>query len=197
MTAPSDMKDFPVAPAPVWIGLWMWIPLAGTLALIIGANLSRFERTPMDLVITTAFVLLLTAAMSWAFFRRRIELHAGALEVVSTFYRKRVALGALEIGSARIVDLAEHEEMKPALKINGFGMPGFRSGHYRMKDRRRAFCLITDPSRVLCLPLEDGSLVLISPERPRELLEALKSSRASPALRAGDDARPDRSSKGR
>ena len=184
MTASSNTQDFPVAPAPVWIGLWMWIPLAGTLALIVGANLSRFERTPMDLVITTAFVLLISAAMSWAFFRRRIVLHADALEVVSTFYRKRVAVSALDLEGARIVDLAEHEEMKPALKINGFGMSGFRSGHYRMKDRRKAFCLITDSSRVVYLPLADGSVVLISPERPRELLEALKSSRASPALRA-------------
>jgi len=190
MTTPPSAKDFPVAPAPVWIGLWMWIPLAGALALIVGANLSRFERTPMDLVITTAFVLLLAAAMSWAFFRRRIVLHADALEVVSTFYRKRVAVNVLDLEQARVVDLDEHPELKPALKINGFGMPGFRSGHYRMKDRRKAFCLVSDASGVVYLPLADGSVVLISPERPRELLEALKSSRASPALRAGDDARP-------
>jgi len=44
----------------------------------------------------------------------------------------------------------------------------------RMADRSKAFCLITDSSRMLYLPLRDGSALVISPERPRALLEALQ-----------------------
>ena len=82
-------------------------------------------------------------------------------------------MDALQLDQARVVDLAEHGSLKPVVKTNGYGMPGFLSGHYRMRDRRKAFCLLTDASRVLYLPLRDGSVLVLSPEKPRELLAAL------------------------
>lgn len=48
------------------------------------------------------------------------------------------------------------------------------SGHFRMRGGGKAFCLLTDYSRVLVLPLRDGSMLLLSPEHPRALLDALK-----------------------
>ncbi|MNV14613.1 hypothetical protein D3C71_1053040 [compost metagenome] len=85
-----------------------------------------------------------------------------------------MGVDALQLEQARVVDLAEHGSLSPTIKTNGYGMPGFKSGHYRLRDRRKAFCLLTDTSRVLYLPLRDGSALVISPEKPRELLAALQ-----------------------
>ncbi|MCL7714359.1 PH domain-containing protein [Stenotrophomonas mori] len=128
-----------------------------------------------------ALVSLTGVAVSLAYLRRRITLDDAGLTIRSTFYTRTVAIGSLRLESARIVDLAEHGELKPALKTNGYGLPGFRSGHYRMRDGGKAFCLITDHSRVLSLPLRDGSRVLISPEQPRALLAALEQRAGKPA----------------
>jgi hypothetical protein len=43
-----------------------------------------------------------------------------------------------------------------------------------MGDGGKGFCLITDNRRVLILPLRDGSTLMLSPEQPRALLDALR-----------------------
>ncbi len=80
----------------------------------------------------------------------------------------------MDLANARIVDLAEHTELRPAFKTNGFGMPGFSAGHFRLRGLRKAFCLLTDRSRTLVLPLRDGTLLLLSPEKPQVLLQQLR-----------------------
>jgi len=162
---------FAVAPAPLWRLLWLWLPLLGVAVLLVTTHLQE-QRTPMDMAITVPFLLVLGGVLSWAFFRRRIVLENGELVVTSTFYRRRTTVSSLQLEQARIVDLAEHSQFKPGMKINGFGMPGFQSGHYRL-GKRKAFCLVTDPSRVLYLPTRDDRVLLLSPEHPRALLDAL------------------------
>lgn len=173
-TTPAVATALAVAAAPVWRLLWLWVPMLAVAVVIVATTLQSAQRTPHELGLTVPFLGVLTAVLSWAFFRRRIRLDGTTLEVVSTFYRKRVAVEALQLERARVVDLAEHGSFKPTLKTNGYGMPGFQSGHYRLRDRSKAFCLLTDASRVLYLPLRDGSALLISPEQPRALLEALQ-----------------------
>ncbi|HBN55127.1 MAG TPA: hypothetical protein DD456_14190 [Stenotrophomonas sp.] len=125
-------------------------------------------------------VALTGVVVSLAYLRRRITLDAAGLVVRSTFYTRTVSVSAMRLERARIVDLAEHRELKPAIKTNGYALPGFRSGHFRMRDGGKAFCLVTDNSRVLALPLRDGSLLLLSPEHPRALLDALKQAAGQP-----------------
>jgi len=153
--------------------LWLWIPLLLVAGLLVGTALDAPERSHTELFITLPFLAVLAAALTWAYTRRRIVLHEDTLEVQSTFYRKRVPVRDMRLDEARIVDLAEHGRYKPAIKTNGYGVPGFQSGHYRMADRSKAFCLITDASHVLYLPLRNDSVLLLSPEHPRALLDAL------------------------
>ena len=61
------------------------------------------------------------------------------------------------------------------LKSNGYALPGFHSGHFRLRDwKRRAFCLVTDPSKVLALPHADGRVWLLSFEHPQAVLDILR-----------------------
>ena len=147
----------------------MWLPLLAAGVL----NALTSPRNGLTLGISL-FVLATGIALHWAFHRRRISVQGKQLEVVSTFYRKRVNVADIRLEQARVVDLAEHHEYRPGFKTNGFGMPGFQSGHFHMRGGGKGFCLLTDHSRVLVLPLRDGSLLLISPEQPRVLLDDLK-----------------------
>lgn len=170
-------RDYPVATPSGRPMLILWGILAAAillpLAFLLGDKGMAQLASPRAWL-GPALVTLTGVVVSLAYLRRRITLGAGGLVVRSTFYTRTVALGSLRLERARIVDLAEHGELKPAVKTNGYSLPGFRSGHFRMRDGGKAFCLVTDSSRVLALPLRDGALLLLSPEHPSALLDALK-----------------------
>lgn len=174
MSAQPSSKSWSVAAASPWLLLWVWIPLLAAIVLNAVASPRNLLTVGVSL-----FVLATGLVLSWAWGRRRIELGDAQLDVLSTFYRKRVALHSLQLERARVVDLAEHGDYRPRSKSNGFSMPGFRSGHFRLRGGGKAFCLITDASRVLALPLRDGSMLLLSPEQPHALLDELKRSLSS------------------
>ena len=73
-----------------------------------------------------------------------------------------------------MVDLREHTEYRPWLKSNGFNAPGMLAGHFRGRRFAKQFLLVTDQRRVLALPQHSGRMLLLSLERPQELLKALR-----------------------
>lgn len=171
----TDDREFPVAATNPWALLWIWIPLIAAILVIV---YSRGQATWLADVAASGFhllfLLVLGAALTWLHGRRRIVAQGRELQVTATLYRKRVPVDALDLANARIVDLAEHTDLRPLFKTNGFGMPGFAAGHFRLRDLRKAFCLLTDRSRVLVLPLRDGTLLLLSPDKPQAMLQQLR-----------------------
>lgn len=177
-------RDFSVAPLDRWTLLGLWLPMTSAMAIAVGAMLwNASEPAPRGLLFTLPFMLLVGVVLHMLLRRRRIQLEQGELRVTATMFRKRVPLGAIDLDRARIVDLDEHTEFKPRVKTNGFSLPAFFAGHYRLRNKAKAFCLISDRTRVLVLPLRDGPLVLLSPEKPRELLDGLREVAASTARR--------------
>ena len=55
----------------------------------------------------------------------------------------------------------------------GTSMPGYRAGHFRLRDRRRAFVLVTRREKLLALPERNGRMLLLSLKQPQALLDAL------------------------
>jgi len=106
--------------------------------------------------------------------RHRLRFDAGGLEVTSSFYRTRVPLAALRLDQARVVDLAERTELKPALRSNGFSVPGFKSGWYRLRNRRKAFVAGVGERRWLWLPTTGAHDLLLQPGDPQRLLQQLR-----------------------
>lgn len=106
---------------------------------------------------------------------RRIQLADGMLSIrAAGMFGHRVAVAELDLERARIVDLDEHTDLKPGARLWGMGLPGFSAGHYLLRNRARAFCLLTRRDKVLALPRRDGRYILLSPEKPQELLQGLR-----------------------
>ncbi len=82
-----------------------------------------------------------------------------------------------------MVDLAEHTALRPLLKVRGYGLPGFRSGWYRLRDRRKAFVATADSRLVLWLPSTAGHGLLLDVHDPNGLLRHLRELAAHATLR--------------
>ncbi|WP_305805488.1 PH domain-containing protein [Stenotrophomonas sp. YIM B06876] len=169
-------RSYPVAAPHPLAFLWIAVPLlaaAGIPPLTLLLRGTATAEAGSGLWLASLLPLLMLVLVGIGYRRRRIMIDGSTLQISAMLYRKRIELAALEMDRARVIDLAEHTELKPARKTNGLQIPGVRAGHYRMRDGGKAFCLVTDNSRVLLLPLRDGSRVLLSPENPRQLLQDL------------------------
>lgn len=179
MAAASPMRDFPLAPLQQksWLTLVAIVAITVALALLVprhGLPLSARWFLP-------AFITAMMLGVALALRRRRIILEGRELVVAAAFFTQRVNIDALDLTSARSVDLAEHTEFAPMIKLGGYDLPGFRAGSYLLRNRARAFCLLTTSDRVAVLPRRDGKFLVLSPEKPQTLLSAL-SELAAPSM---------------
>lgn len=171
-------KTFAVPPAGkaallTLLALGLVLPV-GTIAVASWLEPPSGDRERLVLWGVLLFVLLLAAGLAALLQRRSVRLQGGTLVVKAALYTRRMPVAGLEHAHARIVDLAEHTELRPRWKTNGYSLPGFDAGHFRLRDRSRAFVLLTDRRRVLLLPVSGEASLLISLERPAALLDALR-----------------------
>lgn len=128
--------------------------------------------------LTVAGVSLVSLAIWWvllrALRRHRIVLADGAIDIATSFYRRRLAIPELRLDEARAIDLDERTEFKPMLKTNGVSMPGFRSGWFRLRNRDRALVATAGGKRVAWIPTRAGYGLLLQPRNPQALLDALR-----------------------
>lgn len=176
MSAPQSSKAYAVV-AP---GKAAWIVFAlialSTPVAMTGAFLAR-PQPWQDALWVALTIALLIPAFLWAAMRRRaVEFDGSRLEVRATLYTRRIPRQEFDLDQARIIDLRERREYRPRLKTNGFSLPGYLAGNFRGQGGRRLFALLTSNERVLLLPLRDGTLFLLSLERPQVLLDDLRRS---------------------
>ena len=171
-------RNFAVPPPGKPAMAFAWILGAGFplgIAVLL-VSMARDGAIPPLLVLAgqalVAATVLLVLLPLW---RRRVAFDGRRLRVESTYYTREAPIAEFDLDGARAVDLRERTELRPLLKSNGYALPGFHSGHFRLRDwKRRAFCLVTDPSKVLALPHADGRVWLLSFEHPQAVLDILR-----------------------
>ncbi len=172
-------RNFGVAPPPTYaiafivlmVGI---VPFLTTAAML---WLGRLDSDELIRLLPVMVILALVLCLSLlAMKRRSVTLIGHVLEVRAALYRERTPIADIDLERARLVDLAERTELRPLVKTNGMQLPGFHAGRFLLRRKpRKAFCLVTDRHRVLWLPLSSGEgQLLLSVERPQDLLDALR-----------------------
>ena len=122
----------------------------------------------------------------WLMMRRhRLALDDAGLEVTTSFYRRRLAWPELRLEEARVVSLGERPELKPALKSNGYALPGFRSGWFRTRQRTKLLAATAGGDRVLWVPTTQGYDLLLQPRSLQATLERMRELAAMARAGAG------------
>ncbi len=190
----SDPKPFDVAESSPLRVLWIVLPLLAAFVACLYAQLYKAPANAPWIEVTLSppwfrmggsaawsliVIAVLAVGLGVAFFRRRVELAGNVLDVRSTMYRRRVPVAQLRLDQAEVVDLQRDRRYGIRVKTNGYSMPGFYSGHFRLQGGGKGFALVTDRARVLAQPVSDGSTLLLSVDRPQALLDALRKVAAS------------------
>lgn len=113
------------------------------------------------------------AYTAWSARNSRVEVVAGELRVVGDFWGRSVPLTSLVLDRAEIVDVGGASPLRPRRRTLGTGMPGYASGWFRLANGEKALVYLTRRDAVVYLPTSLDFSLLLSVERPRELLAAL------------------------
>lgn len=149
--------------------------LLPALSLVVGlVGLSFAARDEPRIWLGAIPIVLIVGLLAWSIRRRRVTLDGDRLRIAGSLHTASVRVAELDLDAARIIDLAEVAALRPRFKTFGASMPGFHAGHFRLRDRSRAFLLLTDRRKVLALRERGGRVLLLSLEKPQALLEALR-----------------------
>jgi hypothetical protein len=177
----------------LWMfGLCVLLPILVTVAALLAVkggdthwDFAGGDPIMMGAVIVGAEALLMSAIwalLDRAMHRHRLALSADSLEVKTSFYSRVVPLTELKLDEARVVDLDERTEFRPGVKTNGYSVPGFHSGHFRLRNREKAFVAIVGERRALWLPTARNA-GLLQPQQPDALLNRLRELATNPLRR--------------
>lgn len=154
------------------LGIGIVLPLGVALALVLQAHEGGLSLATLLMIQAAVAVSVLAAVLP--LWRREVLFDGKRLKVKATFYTREAPLSDFDLANARTVNLRERKDFRPFLKTNGYHLPGMQAGHFRLRDRRKAFCLVTDPTRVIALPHVDGRVWLLSVEHPQAVLDILR-----------------------
>lgn len=112
--------------------------------------------------------------LAWRIRRAGVALNANAIGIDAGVSSRVIALQRLAPRGVREIDLTQRPDLRPLLRTFGIGLPGFTAGWYRLRNGRKALCLITDRTRVSMLEDETSLLYLLSLTDPAPLRRALE-----------------------
>ena len=173
----------PFAVVPPGKAAWVSILLLGAVVPLISLGLVlalsdevQPAQTILPHVITGIVILSVMVLLFITLRRMRVTIEDGVLIVRAAFYTRKFPLDQLDIERAEIFDLDRRSEYAPKIRLNSIALPGLQIGYYRGTPvKRKLFCLITTPRRVLLLPERvPEHYLLLSLERPQALIDALK-----------------------
>ena len=170
-------QEFPLAP----LRRSAWLPLvAAWIVLMLLAYLvpdhQQPASNPVPWWLVIPFATALPVVGPWVMLlHRQVCIDGDTLEIATAiFFSRKLPVAELALDKARVLSLEEHTGFKPMLQLGGISLPGFRAGHYLLRNRSRAFCLLTTWDKALLLPQRDGKFILISPDQPQALLARLR-----------------------
>jgi hypothetical protein len=123
------------------------------------------------------FSLALIALFGYLAFSSRhvvFDVSSDGLHIRGDMYGRRIPLSALDIAQAKPVDLTRDREFQLVARTNGSGLPGYRSGWFRLRKGEKCLAFVTDPQHVLYVPTREGFSVAMSVSEPEALLEELR-----------------------
>jgi hypothetical protein len=105
----------------------------------------------------------------------RIEVGERDVRLVGDFWARSIPIHAIQLEHAAILDLTRSSEYAPARRTFGTGLPGYASGWFRLRNGEKALAYLTHRESVVYLPTALGYSLLLSADRPQELLAVLRS----------------------
>jgi hypothetical protein len=119
-------------------------------------------------------VFAVLAYTAWSSRHSRVELSGGLLHLRGDLWARSIPIAALQPERGAVIDLTRSSDYEPRGRTFGTRLPGYASGWFRLRNGEKALAYLTRRESVLYLPTSEGYALLLSAERPQQLLESLR-----------------------
>ncbi|MDJ0676315.1 MAG: PH domain-containing protein [Calothrix sp. MO_167.B42] len=143
---------FKIIPAPAK-ALW----LLGLFALIMAA------------------VICLMGYVAYSSRHIQFELSNTELRIKGGLYGRSIPVKSLIVDRSQKIDINRDSVYHPTRRTNGTGLPGYRSGWFKLRNGEKALLFVTQSRDVVYLPTTDGYSLLMSVQEPDRFLRSLNS----------------------
>ena len=121
---------------------------------------------------------LLFAYILWGARHSSCEVSSEALTIRTPLYGRTIPLRDLEIERSTSGRLDRDAPYAPSLRLNGIGLPDFKSGWFRANSGEKLLAVLTNRDSVVSIPTRQGYRLLVSIKAPERFLEALRTAAA-------------------
>lgn len=126
---------------------------------------------PIVVVVVVAWVVGAAVIASRS---ARFEVSPSGLRLRGDVYGRFISADQLARDSIVRVDLDVTPALRPTRRTLGTGLPGYRSGWFRLRNGEQALLYLTDTSRAVYVSTTAGYSVMLSPADPDAFVDALR-----------------------
>src|SRR3989339_130435 len=123
----AQARSFAVTPPPLhawWImAMLLLLPAVAVVAILFGQGKAPDPEAAIGTGIALVVIALASLFSAISLKRRRVQLQSGVLQVAAGLFSHRVSVADIELERARVVDLDERTELRPAVKTFGMAIP--------------------------------------------------------------------------
>jgi hypothetical protein len=112
--------------------------------------------------------------------KARFEVSDAGLRLTGDLYGRTIPASDLRGGAAHRININETGDLQPVRRTLGTGLPGYRAGWFRLRNGEKALLYVTDATKVVYIPTRLDYSVLLSPEDPEGLLNAIRTLAPAP-----------------
>jgi len=149
-----ENKVFAMVPGPQAAVVIMWVLVAVCFALA---------------CVTVSLALTMQSV--------KFEVEPDGLRIHAALYGRYIPWSSVAWDRARLVDRRSEKDLRPTLRTNGIGLPGYLAGWFRLRSGEKALLFLSGKGEAVYLPTTEGFAVMLSAREPRELYGAILSAR--------------------
>lgn len=130
---------------------------------------------PFVLILVLSLVVALVIGKSTMGPRTsRFTLSPAGLVIRGDLWGRTIPAAQLRGAEARVVDLGTETALAPRQRTSGTGLPGYRSGWWRLANGEKALIYVTTTDRVVHVPTTQGYALLLSVTEPERFAAQLR-----------------------
>ena len=104
----------------------------------------------------------------------KFEVNDQGLRISRTIYGRFIPVADLVKDGVRVIDLRVDSQYTPQKRTNGAGLPGYSEGWFKLKNDEKALLFVTDRSRLVYVPTNQGYSVLLSVMEADEFASSIR-----------------------